>query len=117
MIKYVTKPNATPNAIAIVALHVKMNIPTPNVMPEMIDFAFILLTIECYCRPSVNLARAFIVKAFKCSIDKLLQLIEAPTENLQQAAYAYKRVVLNAVNHALYLNAPLLVNLCACVQF
>ena len=113
MIKYVTIPNATPNAIAIISLHVKMNIPTPNVMPEMIDFAFILLAIECYCRASIDFARAFIVKAFKCSIDKLLQLIEAPTENLQQAAYAYKRVVLNAVNHALYLNAPLLVNLCA----
>ena len=113
MIKYVTKPNATPNAIAIISLHVKMNIPTPNVMPEMIDFAFILLTIECYCRPSVNFARALIVKAFKCPIDKLLQLVEASTENLQQAAYAYKRVVLNAVNHALYLNAPFLVNLCA----
>ena len=113
MIKYVTKPNATPNAIAIVALHVKMNIPTPNVMPEMIDFIFILLTIECYCRPSVNLARALIVKAAKCPIDKLLQLVEASTENFQQAAYAYKRVVLNAVNHALYLNAPFLVNLCA----
>ena len=113
MIKYVTKPNATPNAIAIVALHVKMKIPTPNVMPEMIDFAFILLTIECYCRSSINFARAFIVKAFKCSIDKLLQLVEASTEYLQQSAYAYKRVVLNAVNHALYLNAPFLVNLCA----
>ena len=113
MIKYVTKPNATPNTIAIVALHVKMNIPTPNVMPEMIDFAFILLTIECYCRASIDFARAFIVKAFKCSIDKLLQLVEASTENFQQAAYAYKRVVLNAVNHTLYLNAPFLVNLCA----
>ena len=111
MIKYVTKPNATPNAIAIISLHVKMNIPTPNVMPEMIDFAFILLTIECYCRASVNLARAFIVKAFKCPIDKLLQLVEASTENFKQAAYAHKRVVLNAVNHAIYLNAPLLVNL------
>lgn len=88
-----------------------MNMPTPNVMPEMIDFAFILFTIECYCWASVNLARAFIVKAFKCPIDKLLQLVEAATENLQQAAYAHKRVVLNAVNHALYLNAPLLVNL------
>lgn len=82
-------------------------------MPEMIDFVFILLTIECYCRPSIDFARAFIVKAFKCSIDELLQLIEAATENLQQAAYAYKRVVFDAVNHALYLNAPLLVNLCA----
>ena len=80
-------------------------------MPEMIDFAFILLTIECYCRASVNLARAFIVKAIKCTIDKLLQLVDAPTENFQQAAYAYKRVVFNAVNHALYLNAPLFVNL------
>ena len=88
-----------------------MNIPTPNVMPEIIDFVFILLTIECYCRPSIDFARAFIVKAFKCPIDKLLQLIEAPTENFQQSAYAYKRVVLNSVNHALYLNAPLLVNL------
>ena len=113
MIKYVTIPNATPNAIAIISLHVKMNIPAPNVMPEMIDFAFILLAIECYYRPSVNLARALIVKAFKCSIDELLKLIDAATEYLQQAAYAYKRVVLNAVNHALYLNAPLLVNLCA----
>ena len=82
-------------------------------MPEMIDFAFMLLAIECYCRPSIDFARAFIVKTFKCSIDKLLQLIEAPTENLQQSAYAYKRVVLNAINYALYLNAPLLVNLCA----
>lgn len=79
MIKYVTIPNATPNAIAIISLHVKMNIPTPNVMPEMIDFAFILLTIECYCWPSINLARAFIVKAFKCSVYKLLQLVNAPT--------------------------------------
>ena len=113
MIKYVTKPNATPNAIAIVALHVKMNIPAPNVMPEIIDFTFILLTIECYCRTSIDFARAFIIKAFKCPIDKLLQLIDATTENLQQAAYAYKRVVLNAVNHALNLNAPFLVNLCA----
>ena len=50
MIKYVTKPNATPNAIAIVALHVKMNIPTPNVMPEMIDLTFILLTTIIYDR-------------------------------------------------------------------
>lgn len=72
MIKYVTKPNATPKAIAIISLHVKINIPTPNVMPEMIDFAFILLTIECYCRPSVHFACAFIVKAFKCPIDELL---------------------------------------------
>ena len=111
MIKYVTKPNATPKAIAIISLHVKMNIPTPNVMPEMIDFAFILLAIECYCWPSIDFASAFIVKAFKCSIDELLKLIEAATENFQQAAYAYKRVVLNAVNHALNLNAPLLVNL------
>ena len=113
MIKYVTMPNATPKAIAIISLHVKMNIPTPNVMPEMIDFAFILLTIECYCRPSIDFARALVVKAFECSIDKLLQLVDAATENLQQSAYAYKRVVLNAVNHTLYLNAPLLVNLCA----
>ena len=113
MIKYVTIPNATPKAIAIISLHVKMNIPTPNVMPEIIDFAFILLTIECYYRASIDFARAFIVKAFKCSIDKLLQLVEASTENFQQAAYAYKRVILDAVNHALYLNAPLLVNLCA----
>ena len=113
MIKYVTKPNATPNTIAIVALHVKMNIPAPNVMPEMIDFAFILLTIECYCWASVNLARALVVKAIKCPIDKLLQLVDAATENFQQAAYTYKRVVLDAVNHALYLNAPFLVNLCA----
>ena len=82
-------------------------------MPEMIDFVFILFAIECNCRPSIDFARAFIFKAFKCPIDKLLKLIEAPTEYLQQAAYAYKRVVLNAVNHALYLNAPLLVNLCA----
>ena len=79
-------------------------------MPEIIDFTFILFTIECNCRASVNLARALIVKAFKCSIDELLQLVEASTENFQQAAYAYKRVVLNAVNHSLYLNAPLLVN-------
>ena len=90
-----------------------MNIPTPNVMPEMIDFVFMLLTIKRYYWASVNLARALIVKAFKCSIDELLKLIDAATENLKQAAYAYKRVVLNAVNHALYLNAPLLVNLCA----
>ena len=90
-----------------------MNIPTPNVMPEMIDFAFILLAIKCYCRPSIDFARAFIVKAFKCPIYELLQLVEASSEYLQQAAYAYKRVILDAVNHALNLNAPLLVNLCA----
>ena len=72
MIKYVTIPNATPNAIAIISLHVKMNIPAPNVMPEIIDLTFILLAIECYCRPSIDFARAFIVKAFKCSIDELL---------------------------------------------
>ena len=94
-----------------------MNIPTPNVMPEMIDFAFILFAIECYCRASINLARALVVKAFKCPIDKLLKHIDAATENFQQAAYANKRVVLNAVNHAIYLNAPFLVNLRACVIF